>query len=212
MRIVRPNELDLAAHAVEAGDLVVIPTRRWYMLCCDAANAGACARVFAAKRRPADRSLLLVASSAEVVQQLLCLSEDAELLAEAFWPGDLALLLPWRDPTDGQRYAAVGTPALVTRAPGLLGELANRTACPIAATSANISGTDGPGPSISLAEVREFVEAAGADIPIVVDGGVCPIANHLTIVSCTNDRAELVREGVLHARAVAAVLRRDRTG
>lgn len=207
MRIVKPTELDLAARAIEAGELVVVPTKRWYMLCCNAANADACARIFATKQRPVDKSLLLVAPSTDVVRQLLHVTKEAELLATAFWPGDLALLLPWRDVADGERYQAVGTPdALVTCAPGILGELATRTATLIAATSANLSGPDGPGPSVSLKEVLDFVATAKADIPIVIDDGVCPIVNHLTIVRCTTDGAELVREGVIHARAVAAVL------
>jgi L-threonylcarbamoyladenylate synthase len=58
MRIVAPSEIDLAAQAVEAGRLVIVPTSRWYMICCDASNTDACDRIFAAKQRPADKSLL----------------------------------------------------------------------------------------------------------------------------------------------------------
>ena len=210
MQIVTPNDLALAAHAIEAGELVVVPTQRWYMLCCDASNPDACARIFTTKRRPPDKSLLFVAPSPEAVRQRFHVSKDAELLAAAFWPGDLALLLPWRDPAEGERHQAVGAPeALVTVAPGILGELATLTAAPIAATSANVSGTEGTAPSITLEEVLNFVASTEADLPIVVDGGVCPIANHLTIVRCTADGTEIAREGVVHARAVAAVLGGD---
>ncbi|MCM4084546.1 L-threonylcarbamoyladenylate synthase [Paractinoplanes hotanensis] len=207
MQIVTPNDLALAAHAIEAGGLVVVPTQRWYMLCCDASNPDACARIFTTKRRPPDKSLLFVAPSPEAVRQRFRVSKDAELLAAAFWPGDLALLLPWRDQAEGERHQAVGAPeALVTVAPGILGELATLTAAPIAATSANVSGTEGTAPSITLEEVLNFVASTEADLPIVVDGGVCPIANHLTIVRCTAGDTEVVREGVVHPRAVAAVL------
>jgi L-threonylcarbamoyladenylate synthase len=209
MRIVTPNDLDLAARAIEAGELVVVPTQRWYMLCCDASNPDACARIFTTKRRPPDKSLLFVAQSSDAVRQRFHVSKEAELLAAAFWPGDLALLLPWRDSAEGERHQAVGAPeALVTIAPGTLGELAALTAVPIAATSANVSGTEGTGPSITLEEVLDFVASTEADLPIVVDGGVCPIANHLTIVRCTADDTEMVREGVVHPRAVTVVLGR----
>jgi L-threonylcarbamoyladenylate synthase len=165
VRITTPGDIELAARAVEAGQLVVVPTGRWYMICCDAANADACSRIFAAKRRPVDKSLLFVAKSIEDARQLFDLDRDAEALVTAFWPGDLALLLPWKNPADGERHPAVGTPvALVGCDPGPLGEMAKLSAAPIAATSANLSGTSGPGPSISLAEVREFAKAAGADI------------------------------------------------
>src|SRR4051795_11721135 len=97
MRIVTSSDLDLAARAIEAGELVVVPTERWYMLCCDASNPGACARIFTTKKRPPDKSLLFVAPSPEAVRQRFSVAKEAELLAAAFWPGDLALLLPWRD-------------------------------------------------------------------------------------------------------------------
>jgi L-threonylcarbamoyladenylate synthase len=209
MRIVTHSDLALAARAIEAGELVIVPTQRWYMLCCDASKPDACARIFTTKRRPPDKSLLFVAQSLDAVRQRFHVSKEAELLAAAFWPGDLALLLPWRDPAEGERNQAVGTPeALVTVAPGVLGELATLTAVPIAATSANVSGTEGTAPSITLEEVLDFVTGTEADLPIVVDGGVCPIANHLTIVRCTSDGADVTRDGVVHPRAVATVLSR----
>ena len=207
MQIVTTGDLDLVVSAVESGELAVVPTKRWYMLCCDASNPDACTRIFTAKERPADKSLLFVAQSLEVVRQRFYMSQESELLAAAFWPGDLALLLPWRDSAEGERHKAVGTPeALVTIAPGILGELAARAAVPIAATSANLSGTQRPGPSVSLEEVLDFATSAKAEIPVVVDGGVCPMVNHLTIVRCTVDGAEVTREGLVHPRAVAAVL------
>lgn len=210
MRAAATTEVQLAARAMEAGELVVVPTSRWYMICCDASNADACARIFAAKQRPIEKSMLLVARSVEAVSQQFRMSMDATLLAEAFWPGDLALLLPWRDPTEGQRYSAVGTPeALVTVAPGVLGELAQLSSCPVAATSANISGTLLRRPSITPAEVEEFIAETKTEVSVVVDGGICPTANHVTIVRCGNDRTELIRDGIVHTRAITAALGRD---
>ncbi len=206
MRVVTPAELDLAVAALEAGELVIVPTRRWYMICCDASNADACSRIFTAKQRPNDKSLLFAAKSAEEVRRLFDVTAEAELLAAALWPGELALLLPWRN-AQGALLQAVGTPlALVTHADDLLGALASRAACPVAATSANISGTDGSAPSISPAQVDEFVGKAGVNISIFVANGVCPTANHLTIVRCTDDGTEVVREGTVHRRAIDEIV------
>ncbi|WP_229076588.1 hypothetical protein, partial [Actinoplanes sp. DH11] len=82
---------------------------------------------------------------------------------------------------------------------------------PYGVTLQEAATTERPGPSITLQEVLDFVTSAEADIPIVVDGGVCPLANHLTIVRCAADGAEMTREGVVHPRAVAAVLGWDAT-
>ncbi|MGW6843874.1 hypothetical protein [Streptomyces sp. NPDC054958] len=39
-------------------------------------------------------------------------------------------------------------------------------------------------------------------------GGVCPAANHLTIVDCASDQTHLVRASLVHPRAVASVIGR----
>ncbi|QUI33030.1 Sua5/YciO/YrdC/YwlC family protein [Streptomyces alfalfae] len=212
MRIVYPSELDTAARAIEAGGLVIVPTNRWYMICADASNADAAGSIFEGKRRPTGKSLAYVTPSLTVCEQHFQLGAEARRLAQQFWPGDLALLLPWRDPDDAARHAAVGSPALTTMAPGFLGELAARAKVPVAATTANISGDAGPddrGPAVTLDEVHTFLAASGLTVSVVVDGGVCPAANHMTIVDCFTPEAKLVRTGLVHQRAVNAVLGRE---
>ncbi|MGI8311975.1 hypothetical protein [Saccharopolyspora hattusasensis] len=97
-------------------------------------------------------------------------------------------------------------------APGFLGELAARANVPVAATTANISGDAGPedrGPAVTLDEVHTFLTTSGLTVSVIVDGGVCPAANHMTIIDCFTPEAKLVRTGLVHQRAVAATLGRD---
>lgn len=212
MRVIRPPELDTAAHAIEAGELVIAPTRRWYMICTDAANAKACARIFQGKRRLTTKPLAYIAPSLAACEARFQLSDQARKLARAFWPGDLALLLPWRNPEDATRHAAVGSPALTTVAPGILGELAMKTRVPVAATTANFSGDAGPddrGPAVTLDEVHAFLGESSLAVSVIVDGGICPAANHMTIVDCFTPEAKLVRTGLVHQRAVTAALGRE---
>jgi tRNA threonylcarbamoyl adenosine modification protein (Sua5/YciO/YrdC/YwlC family) len=209
MQPIPPDQLDRAARALEAGELVIVPTSRWYMICADATNTRACRSIFEGKQRPPGKSLVLVSPSLADCEQHFVLSNEARGLADAFWPGDLALLLPWRDPDEGARYSAVGAPALVTNAPGVLGALASLTRTPVAATTVNISGDagiDARGPAISPEEVADFLSLTGVKATVILNGGVCPTANHLTIVDCSTAGARLVRAGLVHERAVAAVL------
>ncbi|ALO05799.1 Sua5/YciO/YrdC family protein [Streptomyces venezuelae] len=60
------------------------------------------------------------------------------------------------------------------------------------------------------AEVEEFLTGADLDA-VVMDGGVCPAANHLTIIDCASDQTNLGRAGLVHPRAVASVLDRGPT-
>jgi L-threonylcarbamoyladenylate synthase len=207
------DKIQAASRAIESGRLVIVPTRRWYMLCCDAGNPQACAAIFSAKRRPIAKSLLLVLRSNDDAFRWFQIGRDAAALVRHFWPGDLALLLRWSDEESGSRYSAVGVPvALVTRPAGVLGDLARQTSVPIAATSANISGTpesQGSGPAISLEEVAAFLEESGAKVDIVIEGGICPEFMPMAIVDCSSveSSARIVREGTTHSRAIAAALR-----
>lgn len=212
MRVVDPQDLSLAVHAIEAGELVIVPTQRWYMICADASNAEACASIFRGKRRPSGKSLAFVAPTLQSCKERFHLSEDALRLATMFWPGDLALLLPWQNPEEAAQHTAVGSPALTTVAPGVLGELASASKVPLAATTANVSGDAGPedrGPAVALDEVHTFLEVSGLTASVIIDGGVCPAANHLTIVDCFTPEAKLVRTGLVHQRAISAALGRE---
>ncbi|MFF0220517.1 L-threonylcarbamoyladenylate synthase [Streptomyces vinaceus] len=207
MQVIPLTDTDTAAAAIEAGRLVVVPTARWYMICADAANPDAYKAILEGKQRPKNKPLALVVPDQDRARDLLHFTPDAENLAHAFWPGDLALFLSWRDTA---RYTVVGSPALTTHAPGPLGALARAVPGLLAATTVNVSGDAGPddrGPAITLAEVEEFLTGADLDA-VVMDGGVCPAANHLTIVDCADDQTHLDRAGLVHQRAVASALGR----
>lgn len=210
MKLIQPDQLDLAVDAITRGDLVVMPTRRWYMICADARNTDACDRIYRGKGRRRSKPLAYVLADVGLADKLFTLSSYARLLAAAFWPGDLALILPWRDSIVGQQHASVGAPhALVTMDPGPMGELARRSPVPVAATTANLSevpSPEAPGPAITTAEVRKFAESSGIDIAYCVEGGIAPLAQHLTIVDCTATPAQIVRSGVVHERAIRAAI------
>jgi L-threonylcarbamoyladenylate synthase len=182
------------------------------MVCCDAGNADACALIYRAKRRPEQKSLLLVLPSKEDAHSHFQISREAEILMEKLWPGDLALRLRWIDTEAGLRYSAVGSDvALVGHSEDTMGILAKRSSVLIAATSANISGdssADGDGPAITLDEVLNFQKDGGVEFANILDGGICPQFTHMTIVDCSDldSTVKIVREGVVHRRAVAAAL------
>ncbi|MDH6108198.1 L-threonylcarbamoyladenylate synthase [Kitasatospora sp. MAP12-15] len=209
MRVLAEAEALQTVAALDAGKIVVLPTRRWYMLCADSTNAEACRMLFEGKGRPATKPLALVMASDAAVAARFSFSGQARRLAEGLWPGDLALLLPWLTPESAQDRGWLGTrTAMVTRDPGPLGEVAAWTRNPPAVTV--VSRSDGRDaverqPALSPVEVRRFVERTAMPVEILVDGGVCPLGRGLTVVDCSS-APRLVREGAVHARAVSQAL------
>ncbi|MDG4793477.1 Sua5/YciO/YrdC/YwlC family protein [Micromonospora sp. WMMD1082] len=214
MKLIFPDELNLAVQAIEAGGLVVVPTHRWYMICANARDREACNRIYAGKGRPRSKSLAYVLPSRIAADDLFVMTPAAHRLAAAFWPGDLAMFLRWRDLDHAQRHEPVGVPnALVTLDPGLLGQLAEQCTVPIAATTANRSDPSSTtGPAITAEEVQQFVTEAGINVAYCINGGISPLAHHLTIIDCTEPHAKIVRSGVVHDRAVNAAIAAVATG
>ncbi|MBI3859792.1 MAG: Sua5/YciO/YrdC/YwlC family protein [Thaumarchaeota archaeon] len=195
--------------------MVVVPTERWYMLCCDASNVSACERVFQGKRRSTNNPLLLVLRSRSEAYKYFQVNRSAGRLIESLWPGDLALILRWADRKMGLEYQAVGSEKALVGCPGgTLGALAGETGVMIAATSANISGVpsdDNVGPAISVVEVMTFLKKTDTHVSFIIDGGICPQFTHMTIVDCTDQKTQpvVIRKGTVHKRAVELSLGKE---
>ena len=119
----------------------------------------------------------------------------------ASWPGGLTLVAaaaPRRDPaavlTGGASTIGVRVPD--HPAPRALASAAR----PDAGDSANVSGMPTP------ATAAEIVEALGAAVDLVLDGGPARGERPSTVVDCSGARPRLLREGAIPAAALAAVL------
>ena len=89
-----PQAVEEAARLLRAGEIVGIPTETVYGLAADATNADAVKKIFEAKGRPQDNPLIVHISQMEelpgVVREI---PPQAQLLAKAFWPGPLTIIM-----------------------------------------------------------------------------------------------------------------------
>jgi L-threonylcarbamoyladenylate synthase len=193
------DAIDAAADAVSAGSLVVFPTDTVYSLACPPDDPGATARLFAAKRRPTGLTLPVLAATAEGALDLVVRNEMAALLAEAFWPGPLTMILPRarrsRDWQLGDAVASIGV-----RVPDhpLALALLRRTG-PLAATSANISGEEPVEDGSNLEKV--FGEAVAVYILGRASSGG---GRSSTVVDLTGGDPVVLREGPIDPGALLA--------
>ena len=94
----RPDAAGIAAAAaiLRDGGLVSFPTETVYGLGADACNDRAVAGIYAAKGRPSFNPLIVHVPSLDAAQDYCDFNSHANILAAAFWPGALTLVLPLR--------------------------------------------------------------------------------------------------------------------
>src|SRR3954447_11927069 len=106
-----------AARVLGDGGLVAFPTETVYGLGADATNGEAVARLYAAKGRPRFNPLIAHVANVSAALALARFSGDAQLLAGAFWPGPLTLVLPQQDGCPVSALATAGLDSVAVRVP-----------------------------------------------------------------------------------------------
>ncbi len=197
------GDIEAASQRLRAGGLVAFPTETVYGLGADALSEDAVRRVFALKERPSHNPLIVHVSSVEMARRVVGFwPEEADLLARAFWPGPLTLVLP----------KAAAVPGIVTghgpnvgvRCPDhpLALALIEAFGGPIVGPSANPSGRVSP---TTAAHVRE---SFGPDEVLVLDGGPCRVGVESTVVTLVGENPRILRPGTLGAAEIGRVIGR----
>ena len=194
-------EVRRAAEILKRGGLVAFPTETVYGLGADASSKDAVARLYAAKRRPADHPVIVHFASAQAAfEWARDVPQAAKTLAAKFWPGPLTMILK-RSPKAGDfvtgRQDTVGlrVPAHPV-AHAMLAAFGGGVAAP----SANRFGLVSP---TTAAHVREDL---GRDVELVLDGGPSQVGIESTIVDLRGPQPALLRPGVISAAMLEAVL------
>jgi L-threonylcarbamoyladenylate synthase len=190
-----------AAQILRGGGLVALPTETVYGLAARADSAAAIAEIYRAKGRPEFNPLIVHVASLEEAERLALVDDRARMLAERFWPGPLTLVLPLRDGAQVAPAVTAGLATIALRVPAhpVTRAILRETALPLAAPSANRSG------SVSPTSAAHVLASFGEDMP-VVNGGACEKGLESTIVAIREQGWQLLRPGPIAQSAVAAVL------
>ena len=189
-----------AAACLRGGDVVAVPTETVYGLACDALNADAAGKVFAAKERPSFDPLIVHVADASWIGILSDVTGPsgslAHELAAAFWPGPLTMVLPAKDLVPDLVRSGLPTVALRCSAHPVMAAVIDELGRPIAAPSANRFGR------ISPVTAEHVMEELGGRIPLVLHGGPCRHGLESTIVAVEDRRLVLLRPGPVTIEAL----------
>jgi L-threonylcarbamoyladenylate synthase len=191
-----------AAAIIRAGGLVGMPTETVYGLAGNALDGKAVAKIFEAKGRPQFNPLIIHCSSAEQAAQHVMMDARAKNLAAKFWPGPLSMILPRANGCKISELACAGLPTLAVRVPGhpVARKLIEQAGVPIAAPSANISG------SISPTTPQHVAEGLGDKLDIILAAGACEVGLESTVVDMTGLDVVILRPGAITAEDIEAAL------
>lgn len=196
-----PQALQQAIALLLAGQVVAFPTDTVYGIGAPATDAAAVARLYTVKGRPEDKAIpVLIATTADLDRLTARVPPVVVSLAERFWPGGLTLVLPAAPSlptalTAGGATIAVRCPAHPTPLALIRG-----LGIPLAATSANRSGHAAPTTAADVAR-----QLAGR-LPMILDGGACPVGVPSTLVDLTATPPRLLRAGAIPTETLRELL------
>ncbi len=162
----------------------------------------AVAGIYAAKGRPDFNPLIVHVAHRAAAEALAVFDDAARRLADAFWPGPLTLVLPVRDDAGIASLVTAGLPTIAIRVPAhdAMQALLRATGRPLAAPSANASG------SISPTRADHVLRSLDARIPMVIDGGPTTCGIESTIIACVGGQVRQLRPGPITRDSVADLL------
>ncbi|MCH5251460.1 MAG: threonylcarbamoyl-AMP synthase [Lachnospiraceae bacterium] len=195
------RELLRAANILRKGGLAAFPTETVYGLGGNGLLREASLKIYEAKGRPSDNPLILHISKREELDSIVkAVSEKAEALIQAFWPGPMTLIFEKSECVPYETTGGLDTVAVRMPAHEGARQLIASAGVPIAAPSANRSGR----PSPTTAEhVREDLDGR---VDLIIDGGSVGIGLESTIIDLTAETPVILRPGYITKDMIAEVI------
>ncbi|RCW93271.1 L-threonylcarbamoyladenylate synthase [Winogradskyella arenosi] len=181
--------------------IVAIPTETVYGLAGNIYSPKAITAIFETKKRPFFNPLIVHIPAIEQLTTIVAhIPPKAQLLAKAFWPGPITLVLEKQDHIPD--LITGGKPTVAVRIPNhpVTLSLLNALDFPLAAPSAN------PFSSISPTTAQHVENYFKDQIPMVLDGGPCRSGIESTIIGFENDEPIIYRLGSTALEDIEAVV------
>jgi L-threonylcarbamoyladenylate synthase len=184
--------LHQAVDMLKNGGIIAYPTETFYGLGVKFDLEDSLKTLYDIKQRPEEKAMPLIIGSKELIPIVAkSVNKIAVSLMDRFWPGPLTLIFPAIEGLS--EYITAGTHKVAVRIPGesFALQLAKTANSPITATSANPSGL--PPARDAETVIRYF----GDKIDLIIDGGTTSGGLPSTIVDITENKINILREGVI---------------
>ena len=195
------KDIQKAIQLLTDEQLVAIPTETVYGLAGNIFSEKAIKSIFSTKKRPFFNPLIVHVPSVSSLDNIVThIPKKAKLLADAFWPGSMTMVL--KKSSKIPDLITAGKDTVAVRVPNhkVTLELLKQLPFPLAAPSANPFG------SISPTKPTHVESYFKDDIKMVLDGGSCTNGIESTIIGFENDEPIIYRLGALALEDIEAVV------
>lgn len=200
---VKEEGIRRAGEILKQGGLVAFPTETVYGLGANALDETASAKIYRAKGRPSDNPLIVHIADWDAIYRIAEeVPAQAKLLADAFWPGPLTMILKKSAQVPLGTTGGLDTVAVRMPANEVARALIRVGGGYVAAPSANTSGRPSPTTAQHVAQDMDGV------IDMIIDGGDADIGLESTIVDLTEDVPTILRPGYINEEMLAAAVGR----
>ncbi len=194
-------EISRAGEILRGGGLVAFPTETVYGLGANALDAEAAGKIYRAKGRPSDNPLIVHIADWDAIYKIAAeVPAEAKLLADAFWPGPLTMILRKSDVVPPATTGGLDTVAVRLPDHAVARALIRAGGGYVAAPSANTSGRPSPTKAEHVAQDMDGV------IDMIIDGGDVEIGIESTIVDLTDGTPTILRPGYISREMLGRVL------
>ena len=193
--------LEEAAAVIRRGGLAAFPTETVYGLGADAQNGDAVRNIFRAKGRPMDNPLIShIAEFADAERFAREIPPKAEKLAAHFWGGPLTMIFKKRIGVPDEVTAGLDTVALRLPSHSVANALIRLSKTPIAAPSANLSGSPSP------TNAQHCIVDLDGRVDMIIDGGTSMIGIESTVIDMTAEIPTVLRPGMISPEEMAEII------
>lgn len=195
------NDLNQVKAALVNDDIIALPTETVYGLAANIYSRSAIEKVYKLKMRPANNPLIVHISKPSILNEVAKnIPSKALELANVFWPGPLTLILEKNDQIPDRITAGKKTVAVRIPNHPIALKLLNSLNFPLAAPSANPSGSISP---TSAEHVSLYFEKK---LNFILDGGSCSHGLESTIIGFENNNPILYRLGAITIEKIEEII------
>jgi L-threonylcarbamoyladenylate synthase len=199
-QILSKRKIKKAAEIIKNNGTVIFPTETVYGLGANALSEDAVKKIFVAKGRPSDNPLIVhISDFNDIYNFVEQVPQNAQKLAKAYWPGPMTLVMKKKENIPDVVSAGLDTVGVRLPKSKIARKLIKLSGCPIAAPSANLSGSPSP------TTVEHVLNDMNGRVDAIIKGRDSKVGVESTVIDVTGDIPVILRPGGVTATMIKKV-------